>query len=42
MLLGAGWIVIRFWGDEIKKDVEGCIKVIEETIWDLKIMTDPD
>lgn len=42
MLLSAGWTVIRFWGDEIKKDVNGCVKVIEETVWDLKIMTDPD
>ena len=32
-----GWTVIHFWGDEIKKDVDMCVKVIEETIFDLKI-----
>lgn len=36
-LLFLGWTVIRFWGDEIKKDIDGCIKVIEETIFDLKM-----
>ncbi len=34
-LLFLGWTVIRFWGKEIKKDVEGCIRVIEETIFDI-------
>ena len=33
-LLFRGWTVIRFWGKDIKKDVEECIKVIEECIWD--------
>lgn len=33
-LLFQGWTVIRFWGNDIKKDVEGCIRVIEEVIWD--------
>lgn len=27
-----GWTVIRFWGKEIKKDAEGCVKVIEKHI----------
>ena len=34
-LLCKGWTVIRFWGNDIKRDVDGCIKVIEETIMDL-------
>lgn len=29
-----GWTVIRFWGKDIKKDVEQCVKVIEETIFE--------
>lgn len=33
-LLFMGWTVIRFWGKDIQKDIEGCIKVIEETIFD--------
>ena len=32
-----GWTVIHFWGMEISKDIETCIKVIEETIFDLKV-----
>ena len=28
-----GWIVIRFWGDEIKKNTTECIKVIKEAIF---------
>ena len=27
-----GWVVLRFWGKDIKKDPEKCIEVIEETI----------
>ena len=33
-LLFMGWTVIRFWGKDIQKDIDGCIKVIEETIFD--------
>ena len=36
-LLFLGWTVIRFWGDEIKKNTDRCIKVIEEVIFDLAI-----
>lgn len=25
-----GWLVLRFWGDEIKKNVCGCADIIEE------------
>ena len=34
-LLFVGWTVIRFWGNEIKKNPEQCVKVVEETIFDL-------
>lgn len=37
-LLFMGWTVIRFWGDDIKKNTDECIQVIEETIFDLKLM----
>lgn len=33
-LLFKGWTVIRFWGDDIKKHTDECVKVVEETIWD--------
>lgn len=36
-LIFLGWTVIRFWGDDIKKRTEECIRVIEETIMDIKI-----
>lgn len=36
-LLSQGWTVIRFWGNDIKKDLNECIKVIEETIFGIKI-----
>ena len=38
-LLFMGWTVIRFWGNDIKKNTDECIKVIEETIFEL-IMED--
>lgn len=36
-LLFMGWTVIRFWGNEIKKNTDECVKVIEETIFEAKI-----
>ena len=33
-LMYMGWTVIRFWGKDIKKDVEQCIRFIEETIFE--------
>ncbi len=27
-----GWFVLRLWGDEIKKDPDKCVEIIEETI----------
>ncbi len=36
-LLFLGWTVIRFWGSEIKKKPDECVKVIEEAIFEIKI-----
>lgn len=36
-LLFEGWTVIRFWGDDIKKHTDECVKVVEETIFDITI-----
>lgn len=36
-LLFLGWTVIRFWGKEIQKDVEECVRVIDEVVWDIKM-----
>lgn len=35
MLLG--WTVIHFWGKDILKNTEECIKIIEETIFDITL-----
>ena len=34
-----GWTVIHFWGKDILRNTEWCLKVIEETIMDLKTST---
>lgn len=34
-LLFLGWTVIHFWGEDIKKKTDECVKVIEETIFDI-------
>lgn len=36
-LLAEGWTVIHFWGKDILKNTNECVKVIEEAIFDLKI-----
>ena len=33
-----GWTVIHFWGKDILKNTEECIRVIEETIFDLDMV----
>ena len=32
-----GWTVIHFWGNDIKKHTDECIRVIEEAIFKQKI-----
>lgn len=27
-----GWIILRFWGDEIKKNVKACADLIVDTL----------
>lgn len=36
-LLADGWTVIRFWGKDIKNNTEKCVRVVEETVFDLMI-----
>lgn len=36
-LLFRDWTVIRFWGKDILKNTDECIKVIEEAIYDYKM-----
>lgn len=36
-LLFQGWTVIRFWGKDIERNVNECVKVVEETVWDISM-----
>ena len=36
-LLFLGWTVIHFWGEDIKKKTDECVRVIEEAIFDIKM-----
>ncbi len=36
-LLSEGWTVIRFWGKDIKKQPEECVRVIEEAVFDTRV-----
>ena len=36
-LLFEGWTIIRFWGKDITKNTDQCVKVIKETIFDQKL-----
>lgn len=33
-LIAKGWTVLRFWGEDIKKHLDECVQVVEETIFD--------
>lgn len=33
-LLFRGWTVIRFWGKDIQKNLDECVRVVEEAIFD--------
>lgn len=41
-LLFQGWTVIHFWGNDIKKHLDDCIKVIEELIFEQILETAPN
>lgn len=36
-LKSMGWVVLRFWGKDIKHNTEMCIQTIEEAIFDVKM-----
>lgn len=36
-LMFLGWTVIRFWGKDILKKTDECVKVVEEVVFDIKI-----
>ena len=36
-LLYQGWTVIRFWGKDIQKRLDDCIRVVDETVFEMHI-----
>jgi len=32
------WTVIRFWGDDIKKDIKGCVEVVDTIVMESKMI----
>ena len=32
-----GWTVLRFWGNDILKNTDMCVKTVEETILDIQL-----
>lgn len=38
-LLFRGWTVVHFWGTDINKKIDECIRVIEECIFDIKMQS---
>lgn len=41
-LLFMGWTVVRFWGNDIKKRTEECVKVIEEIVFEQNLQNFDD
>ena len=39
-LYGGGWVVLHFWGEDIKKHVDECVKVVDEAVFDQKVDAD--
>ena len=39
-LMFLGWNVVRFWGKDIAKDVDECVRVVEEMIFDIYVRDD--
>ena len=40
LLKSQGWIVIHFWGSEILKNTDECVKAVEDAIFDRKVGDD--
>ncbi len=39
-LMFLGWNVVRFWGKDIANDVNECVRVVEEKIFDIYVSDD--
>lgn len=36
-LKSLGWVVLRFWGKDIMKKTDECVKVVEEAVFDYRL-----
>lgn len=39
-LYGAGWTVLRFWGQDIQKHLDECVRTIDEAVFEQKIFAE--
>jgi DNA mismatch endonuclease (patch repair protein) len=39
-LYGEGWTVLRFWGKDIEKHLDECVKVVDEAVFDNMLTED--
>ena len=39
-LLFRGWTVIHFWGNDILKHTDECVKIVKETIFSVQLNND--
>ena len=37
-LIALGWTVVHFWGEEIKRNPDECVRVVEEAIFENMVM----
>ncbi len=42
LLISEGWKVVHFWGNDIRNNVDDCVRAIEEIILDQKITEEDD
>ena len=39
-LRSEGWTVLRFWGNDIKKNLDACVQAVDEAVFDNALCTD--
>ena len=35
-----GWIVLRFWGEDIRRHLDECVRAVEEAVFDYMMNDD--
>ncbi len=39
VLRSEGWTVLRFWGNDIKKNLDACVQAVDEAVFDCTLCT---